>query len=189
MARTCIPIRWEIDCIATWSIPNSNPNSKPYPNPNPNPNPKPNSNPNRNPYPNPNPKHQQNWLPDISEILMKVALNTINPSIYFVVSSCFITINCINLHTLVSKIISTSDDVCLILTVTRRVSYVGHELLSSSKHMSSTPVFSGVLVARSCLCSVFVFCPFTFGHCHSSSVYPFGIFKLFVSRGHEQVNT
>jgi hypothetical protein len=25
--------------------------------------------------------------------------------------------------------------------------------------------------------------------CHSSSVYPFGIFKLFVSRGHEQVNT
>jgi hypothetical protein len=54
------------------------------------------------------------------------------------------------------------------------------------------PVFSGARVARSCLCTVLIFCPFTFGHyfvCHSSSIYPFGIFKLFVSRGHEQVNT
>ena len=67
-----------------------------------------------------------------------------------------------------------------------------HELLSLSKHMSSAPVFSEARVARSCLCSVLVVCPFTFGHyivCHSSSDYPFGIFKLFVSRGHEQVNT
>jgi hypothetical protein len=69
---------------------------------------------------------------------------------------------------------------------------VEHELLSLSKHMSSAPVLSGVRVAKSFMCSVFVVCSFTFGHyvvCHSSSDYPFGIFKLFVSRGHEQVNT
>ena len=74
------------------------------------------------------------------------------------------------------------------LTVTRRVSYVEHELLSLSKHLSSATVFSGACVARSVLCSVFVLSSFTFGHyvvCHSSSDYPFGIFKLVVSRGHE----
>ena len=37
------------------------------------------------------------------------------------------------------------------------MSYVEHELLSLSKHLSSAPVFSGAGVARSIMCSVFVF--------------------------------
>jgi hypothetical protein len=37
---------------------------------------------------------------------------------------------------------------------------VEHELLSLSKHMSSAPIFSGACIARSVLCSIFVFCSF-----------------------------
>jgi hypothetical protein len=64
---------------------------------------------------------------------------------------------------------------------------VDQELLTLPEHLSSTPVFSGVLVTRSLVLYVcFVdrclsFCTFSFGHCVvcSSSKYGFGIFKLF----------
>ena len=95
------------------------------------------------------------WRLLLAEIWLNVALNTINRPIYFVINSCCITINSINLH------ICFHIRWCSCrLTVTRRVSYVEHELLSLSKHLSSAPVFSGACVARSVLCSVFVFCSF-----------------------------
>ena len=61
------------------------------------------------------------------------------------------------------------------LTVTRRMSLVGQELITLPKHTSSLPVVSGARVTRSLvLCVCFVirclsFCPFTFGHCCLSS--------------------
>jgi hypothetical protein len=65
--------------------------------------------------------------------------------------------------------------------LTRRVSLVGHELLTLPEHLSSPPVFSGVRITRSLVLYVcFVdrclsFCTFSFGHfvvC-SSSIYGF----------------
>jgi hypothetical protein len=61
------------------------------------------------------------------------------------------------------------------------VTLVKQELLTLPKHLSSTPVFSGVCVTRSLALSVCVinhclsFCPFSFGHCVvcSSSTYGF----------------
>ena len=70
----------------------------------------------------------------------------------------------------------------------KRVSLVEQELLTLLEHLRSLTVFSGVRVTRSlvlCVCIVdrcLSFCPFSFGHrvvC-SSSIYDYGIFKLFL---------
>ena len=83
------------------------------------------------------------------------------------------------------------------LTVTRRLSHVKQELLTLSEHMSSSSIFSRVRVAQSLVfCVVFcrsLFCSFViflFAITLSvllrftDSVYPFGIFKLFLSFCH-----
>ena len=80
------------------------------------------------------------------------------------------------------------------LTVTRRLSHVEQELLTLSEHMSSSSIFSGVRVAQSLVfCVVFcrsLFCSFVIFLLaivlsvllrFTASVYPFGIFKLFLS--------
>ena len=69
------------------------------------------------------------------------------------------------------------------------MSLVEHELNTFPKHLSLTPVFSGVRVTRSLvLCACFVdrslsFCTFSFGLLlrYTDSYYPFGIFNLFLS--------
>jgi hypothetical protein len=72
----------------------------------------------------------------------------------------------------------------------RRVPLVEQELLTSSEHLRSPPVFSGVRVTRSLVLYVcFVdsclsFCPFSLVIVlsvlrYTDSDYPFGIFKLF----------
>ena len=79
-----------------------------------------------------------------------------------------------------------------VATLTRRVSLVEQELLTTSEHMISPPVFSWFRVTWSLvlyLCFVHrcsSFCTFSFDHCVVCSFsiydsdYPFGIFKLFL---------
>ena len=70
---------------------------------------------------------------------------------------------------------------------------VQQELLTLPKHLSSTPVFSGIRITQSLLfCVCFVdcclsFCLFSFGHCvvcsssNMNSDYPFGMFKTLLN--------
>jgi hypothetical protein len=69
----------------------------------------------------------------------------------------------------------------IVTRLTRQVSLVEQELLTLPGHLSSPPVFSGVLVARSLVLYVcfvdrcLTFCTISFGHCivYSSSIYGF----------------
>ena len=123
---------------------------------------------------------------DITEILLKVALNTIPPpwlfrfcvmfcKPLFVLSSFFFWLmHCLSFFEL--RLLITPFGIVKpflhIKWLTRRVSLV-EQLLTLPEHLSSPPVVSGVRVTRSlalCLCVYFVdrclfFCPFSFGQC------------------------
>ena len=61
--------------------------------------------------------------------------------------------------------------------ITRRVPHVELELFTLPEHLSSSPVISGVYVARSLVVYVMI-CPVM--RCFTASDYSFGIFKLFI---------